>query len=195
MKKYIVGFLLVLLSMNLSAQDWVKEKNKDGITIYTKHDPKYAMKASRAEMYVAAPVDKVLNAIFDVKEYVNWMPDCTYSKVLKSISSDEFIYHAIYSTPWPAASRDLVLHIKKVAFKDGYKIIMTNKSNFIEVRKDAVRVPIYFGEWVLTKTDKGTKVFIEYQTDPGGSVPDWMIQGAAIRTPFDMMESLKHRLN
>lgn len=195
MGKWIFSLVLLLSSMNLKAQEWVKEKHKDGIIVYTKYNPKYAMKASRAETYVSAPVEKVVSTILNVKDYVNWMPDCIYSKVVKVISADEFIYHAIYSTPWPAASRDLVMQVKKIPIKDGFKIIMTNNSNFLEVRKDAVRVPIYFGEWIITKTDKGTRVFIEYQTDPGGSVPDWMAQGASVRTPFNMMDSLIHKLN
>ena len=177
-----------------SAQAWVKEKAKDGITIYTKSSSDYRMKASRAEMTVSASVEKIVATIFDVKSYINWMPDCAKVQLLKSSSSDELIYYALYTTPWPAASRDVIVNIKKVPITGGYKIVMTNKSNYVEVKTEVVRIPIYFGEWKIVKTTAGTKVTIEYQTDPGGSVPDWMIQGASTKTPFDLFEALKNKV-
>jgi hypothetical protein len=36
---------------------------------------------------------------------------------------------------------------------------------------------------------------LEYQTDPGGSVPDWMVQGAATKTPYNMVENLIEFVN
>lgn len=180
--------------LGLQAQAWVKEKAKDGITVYTKTSTKYRMKASKAVMIVSASPEKVANIVYDVKGYVNWMPDCAIIDVVKTVSSNELIYYGLYTTPWPAASRDVVLSIKRVPVEGGFKILMTNKSNLLEVKTEAVRVPIYFGEWKITKTTAGTKVSIEYQTDPGGSVPDWMIQGASAKTPFDMFEALKKNL-
>lgn len=192
-----IGIIIVVLSLYLgvNAQSWVKEKAKDGITVYSKSTTEYRMKASRAEMIVNAPVETVVNAVYDVKGYLSWMPDCAKIEVLKTISSNELIYYGLYETPWPAASRDLVINVKKIPVDGGYKIVMTNKSNYVEVSSEAVRVPIYFGEWKIVKTSAGTKVTIEYQTDPGGSVPDWMIQGASTKTPFDMFEALKNKIS
>lgn len=195
MKRIILTLSIIALFVGAQAQSWVKEKSKDGITIYTKSSTDYRMKASRAEMTTTASVEKVVDAVFDVKSYINWMPDCAKVDIVKSISSNELIYYGLYNTPWPAASRDLVMNIKKVPVSGGYKIVMTNKSNYLEVSKDAVRIPVYFGEWTIVKTASGTKVTLEYQTDPGGSVPDWMIQGAATKTPFDMFEALKNRVS
>ena len=195
MKKLFLAICL-LLSLNfLHSQSWVKEKNADGITVYSKSSTEYRMKAVKAEMLVSASVDKVVGIVYDVKNYVSWMPDCIQIDLLKTISSNELIYYGLYKTPWPAASRDIVLNVKKVPVEGGYKIVMTNKSNYIEVKSEAVRVPIYFGEWSIIKTSQGTKVSIEYQTDPGGSVPDWMLQGAGVKNPYDMFASLKKKLS
>jgi len=194
MKNLFIILALLSFIPEASAQAWVKEKAKDGITVYTKSSTQYRMKASRADMIVSTSVDKLVEAIFDVKAYTSWMPDCAKVQLLKSISSDELIYYAVYLTPWPAANRDVIVNIKKVPIPGGYKILMTNKSNYVEVKTDVVRIPIYFGEWHFVKTNLGTKVSIEYQTDPGGSVPDWMIQGASTKTPFDLFEALKKRI-
>lgn len=192
MKKLILMFFLLNTIFLVSAQTWVKEKHKDGIVIYTKASTKYGMKASRAEMYLQVPVEKVVAALLNINDYTTWMPDCAEAKVLKQISKDELIYYALFTSPWPAADRDVVLHVKKVAIPNGYKIELTNKSNYVEVKQSAVRIPVYFGAWTITKTDQGTKVFIEYQTDPGGAVPDWMAQGAAVKNPYDTFESLRN---
>ena len=194
MKKLIIILAILSFFDGANAQAWVKEKEKEGITVYSKTSSQYRMKASKAEMVVSASVDKVVNTVFDVKSYLIWMPDCAKIEILKTISSNEIIYYGLHSTPWPAASRDLVINLKKVPIDGGYKVIMTNKSNYIEVKEDAVRVPIYFGEWKIIKTTAGTRVSIEYQTDPGGSVPDWMIQGAATKTPFDLFEAMKKKM-
>lgn len=194
MKRIIVILSMITIFFGTNAQSWVQEKSKDGITVHTKTTAKYRMKASKAEMMVSASPEQVVNVIYDVKGYLNWMPDCSKIDVVKTISSNELIYYGFYETPWPAASRDLVMNIKKSPIEGGFKIVMTNKSNYLTVDKDAVRIPIYFGEWKMVKTTKGTKVSVEYQTDPGGSVPDWMIQGAATKTPFNMFEALINKL-
>ena len=191
MKNILIIFSILFLSQNTYAQTWVREKNKDGIIISTKQNPKYRMKSSRAEMYTTASPEKVVNAIFNVVKYLEWMPDCEKIEILKSNSANDIIYYAMYKTPWPAANRDMILNVKKVKTSSGFKIEMANKSNYVEVSQDAVRVPVYFGTWTISKTDKGTKVFLEYQTDPGGSVPAWMTEGAAVNTPYDMFASLK----
>lgn len=193
MKKILTALTCIMIILSVNAQTWQQEKQSNGITISTKSDTKYRMKASKAEMNVPNSVESVLTAVYNVKNYTNWMPDCAEIKVLKP-GDQELIYYGLYETPWPASSRDLVMHLKKVKIPNGYKVIMTNKSNYIEVSTKAVRIPIYFGEWTITRTGNVTRVNLEYQTDPGGSVPDWMIQGAAIKTPFNMFEALKNQL-
>lgn len=191
MKNFILVVMAIFTWVNINAQEWVKEKAKDGITVYTKSSSDYAMKASKAVMYVSQSPEVVAKAVFDVVNYVKWIPDCSKINIVKTNGANELIYYGLYETPWPAASRDLVISLKKLKITNGYKIEMTNKSSLVEITADAVRIPIYFGAWTITKTDKGTKVVIEYQTDPGGSVPDWMSQGAATKTPFSMFEALK----
>ena len=182
----------MLAFSSATAQGWVKEKYKDGITVYTKSSDEYAMKSSKAVMTVPQSPEVVANAVFDVMNYTKWIPDCIKIKIVKTTNANDLVYYGLYETPWPAASRDLVINLKKVKIANGYKIEMTNKSSMVEVTSDAVRIPIYFGTWTITEGDDGqTNVKIVYQTDPGGSVPDWMSQGAATKTPFSMFEALK----
>jgi len=191
MNKILMILSVVFFTTNTYAQDWQQEKQSNGITISTKASDEYRMKASKAEMNVSESVETVVNAIYNVNTYLDWMPDCAEIKVLKTISDNELIYYGLYETPWPSSNRDLVLHLKKVKIDNGYKIVMTNKPDYIAASDDIVRIPIYFGEWTITRTGNVTRVNLEYQTDPGGNVPDWMIQGAAIKSPYNMFEALK----
>lgn len=191
MKK--IGILLFVLTavFGLQAQSWELSKDKNGIKVYVKHSDKYAMPASKVTALIDAPYEVVVDAIFEVQNYPDYVPDCASVKILNRSGSNALIYHALFDTPWPAADRDLVIQLKKVTLANGVKIDMSNKSNYIEVQENATRVPVYFGFWEIIKTDQGVKVTLEYQTDPGGSVPDWMIQGAATKTPYNMVVALR----
>lgn len=195
MKQFIIILLGLSVGFSLSAQAWELSKSKDGISVYTKSTEKYRMPASKVTATFKASYEKVVDAIYNVENYTQYVPDCAEIKVLKRTGSNQLIYYGLYDTPWPAADRDLVIMLSKVEIANGVRIDMTNKSNFIEVQEKATRIPIYFGTWEILKTSAGVKVTLEYQTDPGGSVPDWMIQGAATKTPFNMVENLIEFVN
>lgn len=195
MKKLGTSLIILFVLFGLQAQSWELSKDKNGIKVYVKKTEEYRMPASKVTAFIDAPFEDVVEAIFDVKKYTAYVPDCAKIEVLKRTGSNELIYYGLFDTPWPAADRDLVIQLKKIPIPNGVKIDMTNKSNFIEVKESATRIPIYFGFWEIVKSTKGVKVTLEYQTDPGGSVPDWMIQGAATKTPFNMIEGLREFLN
>lgn len=195
MKKIGIMFLTLMTMFGLDAQSWELSKDKNGIKVYVKKTEKYRMPASKVTAVINAPYEKVVSAIFDVENYLEYVPDCAEIEVLKRNGASELIYYGLYDTPWPAADRDLIIQLKKIPITNGVKIDMTNKSNYIEVKDDATRIPIYFGSWEIVKVKEGVKVTLEYQTDPGGSVPDWMIQGAATKTPYNMVDELKKFVN
>jgi ribosome-associated toxin RatA of RatAB toxin-antitoxin module len=195
MKKIIVIILSLCYGLGIQAQSWILKKDKGGIQVYTKSSDDFSMPASKVIAIFRASYDEVVEAVFEVKNYEDYVPDCAKIDILKRTGSDELIYYGLFNAPWPAADRDLVVSIKKVTIANGVRIDMTNKSNYIEVKDNATRIPIYFGTWNITETSAGVKVVLEYQTDPGGSVPDWMVQGAATKTPYNMVENLIEFVN
>lgn len=195
MKKITVLVLTICFAMGIQAQSWTLSKDKNGIKVYTKSTSEYRMPASKVTATFNASYDKVVDAIWNVETYTDYVPDCAEIKVLKRNDSNEIIYYGLFNTPWPAADRDLVTQIKKVDIANGVRIDMTNKSNYIEVKDKATRIPIYFGSWEIVDLEGKVKVTLEYQTDPGGSVPDWMIQGAATKSPYNTVESLIEYVN
>ena len=195
MKKLGILLVTLVLVSGLFAQSWELSKDKNGIKVYVKKTEKYRMPASKVTAIIDAPYDEVVEAIYEVDNYTEYVPDCAKIEVLNRTGDSELIYYGLFDTPWPAADRDLVIQLKKIPIANGVKIDMTNKSNYIEVKESATRIPIYFGFWEIVNTGEGVRVTLEYQTDPGGSVPDWMIQGAATKTPFNMVEELREFLN
>ena len=195
MKKIVASILSLMIFFGIQAQEWNLKKEKNGIQVYTKSSAEYGMPASKVMATFKASFDEVVKAVFEVENYVNYVPDCSKIEVLQRNGSDELIYYGLFDSPWPAADRDLVIKIKKVTITNGVRIEMTNEASFIELRDNATRIPIYFGAWEIIKSSEGVKVVLEYQTDPGGSVPDWMVQGAATKTPFNMVENLIEFVN
>lgn len=192
MKSLYISIAFIFIGLLSFGQSWSLEKEKDGIKVYTKSS-EYRMKASKAVMTINAPINDVVDAIYNVKNYPKWMPDCAEISVLKE-STNSMIYHGLYDVPWPATDRDMVLSVEKIKTANGMTLKMTNKPDYIAEKNKAVRIQVYFGQWILEETTNGTKVICEYQTDPGGGVPDWMIQGAAVKSPFNMFSSLKEYL-
>jgi hypothetical protein len=118
------------------------------------------------------------------------------STLLKKISAAELYYYSEVSLPWPISNRDFVAHLKvtqdphsKVVTIDGPVI-----SNYVPEKKDVIRVKSSFGKWVLTPQKNNVKIEYTLETDPGGSLPVWLVNLFAAKGPHETFKNLKVQL-
>ncbi len=192
--KKIFLFLLLTTPFLLFAQgDWKLEKDKRGIKVFTKKIDGRNLKRSKTTTTISASIDEVFAWLTNVERHKEWMDKVSTSEVLENVSNTEFIAYYVANAPWPASDRDIVVHYTIDASSATQKIIQVREeSNYLPEKDGFVRVPMTNSTWTITDNGDGT-VSVVYETvsEPGGSVPDWMANSAAVDSPFNTVTGLK----
>lgn len=190
---YVLLACLVLFGTTVQAQSWETAKEKDGIKISTKAIPGHTLKAFKGEVTLNAPIAKVVKVLRDIESYPNWMPDCIKSTFLEKKSANEYYQYVMQDAPWPVSDRDCITFCK-IQEKSADEVIFTIKAvpDYIDEKSGMVRVPLVDSYWkVIAKGDNQTYVEYYAHSDPGGSLPDWLVNSAVVDTPFGTLEGLR----
>jgi hypothetical protein len=67
-------------------------------------------------------------------------------------------------------------------------------ANYVPEKKDIVRVKNSFGKWVLTPQKNGVRIEYTLETDPGGSLPAWLVNLFVAKGPHETFVKLKKQL-
>lgn len=191
-------FTLMVLFSGLSAQEkWELQKDKDGIKVYTKksESSESKLKASKAEMIVNHKPERVLEIINDIPRYTEWNPKTTLAKVLKKNNANDFYYYSVVKAPM-VSNRDLVVHVQIKKKSDTYTVVdMVGVPDFIPEESGLVRMPEYKGVYHIKVLPNGkTEVMLEYMANPGGKLPDWLVNSASVDVPFEIFTNLRKML-
>ncbi len=189
--------VLMVLSISVIAQDqWNMEKDKEGITVYTRKIDGAKLKEYKGIVTVNATMKEVETVLRDVEGWDRIMFKCTENtaKVLKEINNNEMYTYMEISSPWPAKDRDVITYYKfNPTSSDGSMLVeFWGKADFIPEKKGLVRVPEVEGYWKLTDAGNGkTKIVHQAFSKPGGSVPDGLANSAAVNAPYTTLEKLR----
>ena len=193
MKWISFSFLCLVLAFNAySEEDWVLEKNENGIKVYTRSTEGTDIKEFKAITTVPASVAVLDKVISDFEGYPDWQENVTTARILKKISENQSIMHYSMDLPWPADDRDIVLKNTRTKLKNGgLKYTLECMPDYIDDILDYVRITKAFGFWKFWPTKDGTKIIYQFMADPGGSLPDFIINMFIVSEPFDSLSYLK----
>jgi hypothetical protein len=181
----------------MNSFSWELEKNKNGIKIYTRSTDQSRIKEFKAITTVNAKRIRVAEIIARITDYVNWYPDCSDAKILEEISSTERKVYYRIDLPWPTADRDIIMNLKvKVNNEKKETLLLFTQSSGGKKKVDGVvRMTFAKGYWKLVTEGSQTKVHYQFIADPGGSLPDWIINMFLVDGPYDTLVALKKKLN
>jgi hypothetical protein len=189
-------FLLCMVSWS-EKNEWALKKEKDGITIFSRHSDYSKFNDLRIEMDLPGTVEQLSVVLMDVNKYSDWVYATKSSAMMKRISANEVIYYSEIGTPWPAANRDFYADVKATLNPATQSLVVssTGMKNYQPEKKDLVRVPMSKGLWnITTQSDK--RMHLEYilQLDPGGSLPGWILNTFATKAPMETFSNLKKKM-
>lgn len=195
--KYHITFGALLVAMNLTAQDCVLKKEKDGIRIYSCPVATSDLLAIQVMFNVTTTMEKYVSMVINIDNYKLWRHSEMNHKLLKQISDHELIYYTQIKAPFPVSDRDLVAHI--VIGMDSVTQVLTITTeampDYLPQEKDFVRIPKSKSVMKLTPLKDGklqADCFIE--TDPGGQIPTWVINAVSASTPYETFKKLIQQL-
>jgi len=197
MKSSITILSVLFIALSLFAQDnWKLEKDKNGIKVFTRKTTKASMKESMTEIFVKGTPNQIIKEFKDIENHKTWMHRISTSQLLKKVNENEFQVYYIASAPWPVSNRDIVVHynIKKEA-NGNYTIISTGTPNEIPKKSGLVRITKSYSTWeLIEQKDGNTKIVYTSLSEPGGSLPEWLVNSSATDTPFNTVAALKAKV-
>lgn len=193
----VITYNIVLFSgivnTNQQFNEWVLEKEEDGIKVYTKLHAGDNIKEFKAITTTTQKMDVLERILEDVEAYSNWQENVTTSTLLKQVNPHEQYIYYTTDAPWPVADRDVISHLIKTESSDGTTSYRLNAiPDYQERDEKYIRLTVAKGLWQLTPIADGKiKIVYQFYGDPAGSIPDWLVNIFIVSGPFNTLKNLK----
>lgn len=179
-----------------STSGWRMVSNEDQIEVYTRRGSGN-IKEVRIKLRIQASME-VLNAYTSqVPLYANWVYKTSEARLIRRSSPSEFWYYIRTDFPFPASDRDLVVHSHSridptTGIMHAHSVAAPNELPQVA---DCVRITLFETTWKITPVG-ATAVDIDYwaRTDPGGSIPAWIINLGITMGPTRTMQALRREV-
>jgi hypothetical protein len=193
---FIAAFLTVSQLLTAQTSDgWALKNDKDGIKVY------YKKTADVQEVKLVTSIQSSLSGIIqlfsEVDNYPKWGYKVVSSQLLKRVSDNEMYYHSKLDFPWPMEDRDVVMHTRLEQDPKSKAVYShsTSVSTYIPAEKDYIRIVTSNTKWTLIPGPGGW-VYVEYYiySNPGGSIPEWLVNLAIDVGPRETIKNIKTML-
>lgn len=190
--------LATLISAGTDAsanENWQFERDKNGITIYSREHSNGLVEI-RARMFTPTSYGAFLTLLEDSDNIPNWIDNASHSRVLNQISATENIVYTQFKAPWPAKNRDMVTYSKYWVDELGFTIeIKSAPDSYLAEQNGYVRIRSVDATWELQKLTNDTTL-VEYKAfaDPGGLLPNWLINKLSKESAWATFGNLRKEL-
>ncbi|EPB9463709.1 START domain-containing protein [Vibrio alginolyticus] len=190
--------LATLISAGADAsanENWQFESDKNGITIYSREHSDGLVEI-RARMFTPTSYGAFLTLLEDSDNIPNWIDNASHSRVLNQISATENIVYTQFKAPWPAKNRDMVTYSKYWVDELGFTIeIKSAPDSYLAEQNGYVRIRSVDATWELQKLTNDTTL-VEYKAfaDPGGLLPNWLINKLSKESAWATFSNLRKEL-
>ena len=165
------------------ALHWTKCSTSEGLNLFWSKVDGSQIIAFRGEGIVDAPLEKVSSIIIDTTRSTEWIDSLVSSKVVRAISSTEFIEYDHAGIPFPFDTlmhdRDFVSHVAVEADPVKRTVTVTYRA-----AEDSLAPPLrQYVRGTMTcefkmlpmSLEDETYVEAEIHCDPKGTVPKWLV--------------------
>lgn len=188
-----IQFAFICLAQNSKVDEWVYEREKKGIKVFTKKSKWGKLRDSKAVMLVSESPEEMYELLTDFDNYPKWLPRCKKARVVAHLNEKEFIAQIVFNVPWPFKDRDCVLRVKVDRDPKTGTILITEVSEpkYIREQEGVVRIQQLVATWKLVPKSGGTEVTNEYGSNPGSDIPDWLTNTQSVETPMATFENIR----
>lgn len=176
---------------------WRPEKSGDGIHVYSRAVEGSSVRAVKAEVAVDAAFEDAVALLLDASQRPRWDELCTEASVVRQVSETEDVVYIHNDLPWPVSDRDMVL--RRVWSVDADRSRAQIRASVIDgvlpEIAGRVRVTHADGVWTIKRGDAtGVRITTEIHADPGGPVPDWLMNALSVQGPYKALRNIRHLL-
>ncbi|MDX1911632.1 MAG: START domain-containing protein [Saprospiraceae bacterium] len=191
----LLAFLLFsvpVFSQNTS-DGWVFKHEKEGIKVYYRKTADVHELKLITSLKVGLP--GLVTLLSEVDNYPKWGYKVSESRELNKVSEWETYYYSRLDFPWPLDDRDIVVRSRMEQDPVTRRITATSVAvpDYLPVNKGVVRMRNAHTSWTLVPGPGGW-TYVEYYiySDPGGSLPDWLINMALDVGPRETIKNIRN---
>lgn len=197
----ILGFFLFFVPAAIFSQTqsdgWELKREKGGIKVYLRESADSDIKELKFETELEASLSSIAAILTDVAGFDDWVYASVTSETVRKVSDTEVIYYTEMDFPWPMSNRDLVLRSR--FWQDPHTLAFHSKTYSVHdemPEKDGiVRMKKADIHWIFTPVGNGMlRLNYFLSSDPGGSIPAWMVNLAADQGPLLTMVKFKEAI-
>lgn len=200
------GALLIVLSLAQPAVasepvfeygEWEFVREGHGIVVHRREVKGSPLHEFRGRGVVKAPIERVYAVVRDAERRTQWMGNCAASWGIDLRDAEQTIYYRT-KAPWPLFDRDVILYGKSgIDLDNGVWVVPFASVEHPEGPevKGVVRMPFLRGHWKLFPQEGGKETLVEYQVhaDPGGSLPNWVVNWVSRKLPYETLLGLRRQ--
>jgi hypothetical protein len=188
-------FLLSACFTFAQAQKWELKSDKDGVKTYYKK--KQGIYEAKFVTSIETSLSGLTKLMGEVEQYPVWGYKVKEARLLKQVSDTEMYYYTRLDFPWPLDDRDVIMHSKM--YQDPITRRLESVSvavpDYIAPVPGVIRMQTVNSKWVMIPSPGGW-VYTEYyiDSDPGGSLPDWVVNMGLDMGPRELFKSIRNLL-
>jgi len=193
MKKNLTIFLS-LLCLQLYAQDeWKLSRNENGIKVYTAPGGDTKFKRIKVEARFPGTIEKLRSILLDVANNKKWVYHTRQSSLVEMVNSNEVVYYAETTLPWPFSNRDLVIRMHFSQDPTNHSLVVTavGVPDAIPVNRGIVRIRYFNARWEV-RSESPNEIAITYflTINPAGNISPGISNMFVTRGPFETFNNL-----
>lgn len=175
---------------------WQPVRSDKGITVVRRSVEGTKLHEFQGTGIIEAPISTVMAVLNDADHRREWMKESKEQRTLEQVNPRTVILYNRIGAPWPVSDRDSVLRAV-TAFDTRNRMVRIDITSTTHPSappvKGAVRMPFMVAHWYLWPAEGGRWTRAEYQVhaDPGGSLPDWIINLVSKKIPHDTISALQ----
>jgi hypothetical protein len=194
----LVPGIFQLLSFVVVGQstDWQFSKEKNGVLVYTRPVEGFKIKEYKAIMEVDYSINQVSKVILDSSGFEEWLVDISKIQPAGTLPDGGVAVYMVIDTPFPVQDRDIVVVLKETESTDSLIKITTHaEPGLVEIQDDYIRMTFSSGLWLLEYIEGNrTRVTQTNLSDPGGTIPAWVINMMLTSNPLKTFNNLRDYL-
>ena len=194
-----IGILLFVLGASISFLlgkeiAWEKIRTEKGVTVYRADVQGRVAFRGIGEM-TGSPEDLVV-IIENPKGWKNWIENFKSGKLIEEINPEHKVFYQAIKSPFPVSDRDVVFESKIIRDSpDKIRVEMKSVTHPKAPKSIGVRMNIIFTRYIIETMKEGTmKVTFETLSEPGGALPDFLVNWASESYPITLFEGLRRAL-
>ncbi len=193
MKKNLI-ILLCLLSLQLYAQDeWKLNRDENGIKVFTAQGENSKFKRIKVEAKIPGTIEKLRSVLLDVANNKKWVYHTRQSRLVEMVNSNEVVYYAETTLPWPFSNRDVVIRMHFIPDPGTHSLVVTavGAPDAIPANRGIVRIRYFNARWEV-RSESPNEIAITYflTINPAGNISPGISNMFVTKGPFETFNNL-----